>query len=184
METFHLLRYLSRRPDEGSGGSHSFDKHFQRFLRLPVLTIVFVEGFTKLALRPANYARAIVGSLDRVQLPTSILTERPQNLHLARILVNTQPDSIPSIGKLCDNPQQHFLAASANPDLARHWSRVAPGSIDLEVLSLKRRVVLGPHRAYDLDSLPQLLHTNSYRWKRYAVRLVLGLVPARAKGQH
>src|SRR6266849_2878338 len=45
-------------------------------------------------------------------------------------------------------------------------------------------VVLGPHRAYDLDSLPQLLHTNSYRWKRYAVRLVLGLVPARAKSQH
>src|SRR6266849_5199835 len=45
-------------------------------------------------------------------------------------------------------------------------------------------MVLGPHRAYDLDSLPQLLHTNSYRWKRYTVRLVLGLVPARAKSQH
>src|SRR6266581_5195139 len=45
-------------------------------------------------------------------------------------------------------------------------------------------MVLGPHRAYDLDCLPQLLHTYSYRWKRYAVRPVLGLVPARANCQH
>src|SRR5712691_1170394 len=45
-------------------------------------------------------------------------------------------------------------------------------------------MILGPHRAYDLDCVPQLVHTNSYRWKRYAVRLVLGLVPARAKSQH
>jgi len=46
---------------------------------------VFVERFTKLALRPANNTRAIIGPLDGVQLSTSILTKRPQNLDLARI---------------------------------------------------------------------------------------------------
>src|SRR5438552_778959 len=183
LKPFHLVSYFTSCPNEGPSGSHPFNKRLRRFLRLPILPVVSVEGFAELVLVTADQTGAVVGSLDRIQLPASILAKQSENLQLTCVLVSAQTDSIPSVREIGNNPQERLLPYSTDPDLRRHRSRVTPGSIDLEVFALERCLVLGPHRSYDLDCFPQLLHPFPNRWEGDTIRLVLWLVPTGANRQ-
>src|SRR6266545_3736651 len=105
-----------------------------------------------------------------------------EDLPLLRENVRAAPD-VPVVGPARDDLERHLFAAAADHELGarlldrlRHERRV----VELVVLALEGRALLGPEHVQDLAGFIQTLEPLAHRIERQAVGLVLVLLPAGA----